>query len=72
MKTDQAQIGAYDQGSLCSICGQNMRLKDPSLGTVHLVAGLFATTVYSLFTDATSATSIILDQPNVYSIDSCK
>ncbi len=38
-------IDACDQGSSCSICDQNMRPKNSSLGTFDLVAGLFAATV---------------------------
>jgi hypothetical protein len=41
----QVLIGGCDQGSPCSIYGQNMKPKDSSLGNFNLIAGLFATTV---------------------------
>jgi hypothetical protein len=46
IKADQVLLSACDQGSPCSIYGQNMKPKDSSLGTFYLVAGPFATTVF--------------------------
>ena len=48
IKADRPQIGVCDQGLPSSICGQNMRPEGSSLGTFHLVSGLFATTVVQI------------------------